>query len=261
MFAKTIIDSDAFLDMPVTARLLYYDLSMRADDDGFVNSPKKIMRMIGASQDDLSILAMRKFIIPFESGVVVIKHWFIHNYIRKDTYTKTKYTVEKATLALDENKSYTTSPQPDNLLPSTDSGRAVDEPWTQVRIGKDNNKIISKDIICQKDPSDLSDIEQIILAWNGLEGVGIQGIMRMANDSSRYKMLKARLRTYGKEDVLTAIENVRHSSFLQGQNKKSWTITFDWFVKPENFSKVLNGNYLDKEQRFQKRQGDDEWQK
>ena len=85
MFAKTIIDSDSFLDMPVSARLLYYDLGMRADDDGFVNSPKKIMKMIGATQDDLSILILKKFIIPFESGVVVIKHWKIHNYIRKDT--------------------------------------------------------------------------------------------------------------------------------------------------------------------------------
>ena len=82
MFAKTIIDSDAFIDMPVTARLLYYDLAMRADDDGFVNSPKKIMRMIGASQDDLSILIVKKFILPFDNGVVVIKHWRIHNYIR-----------------------------------------------------------------------------------------------------------------------------------------------------------------------------------
>ena len=84
MFAKTIIDSDAFLDMPMSARLLYYDLAMRADDDGFINSPKKIMRFVGASMDDLNILAIRKFIIPFDNGVVVIKHWRIHNYIRKD---------------------------------------------------------------------------------------------------------------------------------------------------------------------------------
>ena len=87
MFAKTIIDSDAFIDMPITARLLYYDLGMRADDDGFVNSPKKIMRMVGASQDDLAILISKKFIIPFETGVVVIKHWRIHNYIRQDRKT------------------------------------------------------------------------------------------------------------------------------------------------------------------------------
>jgi len=133
MFAKTIIDSDAFLDMPVTARLLYYDLSMRADDDGFVNSPKKIMRMIGASQDDLSILALRKFIIPFDSGIVVIKHWKIHNYIRKDTYNATPYQDELAMLATDENKAYTLKNKElltDRLLP-------VDEPSTQVRLGKD----------------------------------------------------------------------------------------------------------------------------
>ena len=125
MFAKTIIDSDAFIDMPTTARLLYYDLAMRADDDGFVNSPKKISRMTGASDDDLRILAMKKFIIPFESGVVVIKHWKIHNYIRKDTYRETKYKDEKATLSLDENNAYT-----NRLL-------LVDDPSTQDRLGKD----------------------------------------------------------------------------------------------------------------------------
>lgn len=124
MFAKTIIDSDAFLDMPVTARLLYYDLAMRADDDGFVNSPKKIMRMIGASQDDLTILGLRKFIIPFETGIVVIKHWKIHNYIRKDTYNETKYKEEKAELVLGENNEY--------------RRLSVDGPSTQVRIGKDS---------------------------------------------------------------------------------------------------------------------------
>ena len=133
MFAKTIIDSDAFLDMSVTARLLYYDLSMRADDDGFVNSPKKIMRMVGASEDDLRMLAMRKFIIPFDNGVVVIKHWRIHNYIRKDTYTETKYKEEKSSLELDENNAY-------RLLDSPSSrtcDESVNDPSTQVRLGKD----------------------------------------------------------------------------------------------------------------------------
>lgn len=106
MFAKTIIDSDAFLDMPISARLLYYDLAMRADDDGFVNSPKKIMRIVGATDDDIDILADRKFIIPFEKGIVVIKHWKIHNYIRKDMYHETKYKEEKSMLEMDENGAY-----------------------------------------------------------------------------------------------------------------------------------------------------------
>ena len=127
MFAKTIIDSDAFLDMPISARLLYYDLGMRADDDGFVNSPKKIMRMVGATQDDLSILALKKFIIPFENGIVVIKHWKIHNYIRKDTYNETKYLEQK--MQLDENNSY--------RLKNSDCDGPVDDPSTQDRLGKD----------------------------------------------------------------------------------------------------------------------------
>ena len=127
MFAKTIIDSDAFIDMPVTARLLYYDLGMRADDDGFVNSPKKIMRMVGASQDDLAILISKKFIIPFDSGVVVIKHWRIHNYIQKDRYKPTKYTEEKAMLTVQENDGYSLD---------TTCIQSVSSSDTQVRLGK-----------------------------------------------------------------------------------------------------------------------------
>ena len=133
MFAKTIIDSDAFLDMPVTARLLYYDLSMRADDDGFVNSPKKIMRMIGASQDDLSILILRKFILPFDNGIVVIKHWRIHNYIRKDTYNPTPYTDEMNMLTVDDNKAY-------SFKDDTSRPRLVDGSSTQDNKGNKDNK-------------------------------------------------------------------------------------------------------------------------
>lgn len=144
MFAKTIIDSDAFIDMPMSARLLYYDLSMRADDDGFVNSPKKIMRMVGASQDDLSILILRKFIIPFDSGIVVIKHWRIHNYIRKDMYHETKYKDERATLSIDENNAYTQS-DTIPLQPCNDvRNEPVTNPSTQDRLGKDS---IGKDSI------------------------------------------------------------------------------------------------------------------
>ena len=132
MFAKTIIDSDAFLEMPVTSQLLYFHLSMRADDDGFVNKPKSLMRMVGCKDDDLTILFAKKFLIPFESGVVVIKHWKIHNYIRKDTYTETKYKEEKATLELDENSAYRLSG--DGPLQLRDE--SVTSPSTQVRLGQ-----------------------------------------------------------------------------------------------------------------------------
>ena len=143
MFAKTIIDSDAFLYIPISARLLYYDLSMRADDDGFLNNPKKIQRMIGCSEDDLKLLIAKNFIIPFESGVVVIKHWKIHNYIRNDRYKETVYQEEKALLEVKENKAYTLG------IPN---GYQMD---TQVRLGKDRlgEDSIGKDIICDSDES------------------------------------------------------------------------------------------------------------
>ena len=107
MFAKTIIDSDAFVDMPLSTQALYFHLSMRADDDGFINNPKKIQRMIGASDDDFKVLCLKRFIIPFESGIVVIKHWKIHNYIRNDRYKPTVYTTEKALITSKENGAYT----------------------------------------------------------------------------------------------------------------------------------------------------------
>lgn len=147
MFAKTIIDSDAFLDMPISARLLYYDLGMRADDDGFVNSPKKIARITGASTDDLTILATKKFIIPFESGIVVIKHWKIHNYIRKDMYHETKYKDEKSTLFLDENNAYTQHYNKDVTNMLQECNEDVTGTSTQVRLGKDS---IDKDKINKK---------------------------------------------------------------------------------------------------------------
>lgn len=107
MFAKTIIDSDAFLDMPLSTQALYFHLSMRADDEGFVGNPKKIQKMIGASDDDCKILIAKRFILAFPSGIIVIKHWKINNLIQKDRFHETTYFEEKATLALDANKAYT----------------------------------------------------------------------------------------------------------------------------------------------------------
>ena len=132
MFAKTIIDSDAFIDMPLSTQALYFHLSMRADDDGFINNPKKIQRMVGASDDDLKVLVMKRFIIPFESGIVVIKHWKIHNYIRNDRYKPTVYAEEKALLTSKENGAYTEADT--DGIPS--DNQAVYQMDTQVRLGK-----------------------------------------------------------------------------------------------------------------------------
>ena len=106
MFAKKVTNSDVFLDMPLSTQALYFHLNMESDDDGFNGSPKKVQRMIGASDDDLKLLLAKGFVIPFESGVVVIRHWKIHNYIQKDRYKETIYLDEKNMLKTMENKTY-----------------------------------------------------------------------------------------------------------------------------------------------------------
>ena len=155
MFAKTIIDSDAFIDMPLSTQALYFHLSMRADDEGFINNPKKIQRVIGASDDDLKILIGKKFIIPFESGIVVIKHWRIHNYIRRDRLQETKYQEERALLEVKKNGSYTFASD----ICQSDVSQLTDTCQSDVSIDKyrlDKSRL-DKDSIGEYMPDETSD--------------------------------------------------------------------------------------------------------
>lgn len=158
MISLEIIDTDAFLDMSVSAQLLYFHLNSRADDDGFVSSPKKIMRTIGASADDLKLLILKKFIITFSDGVCVIKHWRINNYIRKDIYKETNYLDLKKTLFIRSNGVYTQNndgrgvPVPeghfqleDVFVNQASTLRARNVPLGKDRIGKDRKGKVSKD--------------------------------------------------------------------------------------------------------------------
>lgn len=111
MFARSLIDSDAFLEMPLSAQALYFHLNMRADDDGFINNPKRITDYVGAAADDLKLLLAKRFIIVFDSGVIVIRHWRMHNTLKSDRYHPTNYQEEFATLCLEENKAYSERPQ------------------------------------------------------------------------------------------------------------------------------------------------------
>lgn len=107
MFSLQVVDTDAFLEMPLSAQALYFHLGMRADDDGFVANAKRILRLISASEDDLRILLAKRFLMPFDSGIVVIKHWKISNYIQKDRYRPTLYKEEKSQLFLKPDGAYT----------------------------------------------------------------------------------------------------------------------------------------------------------
>ena len=163
MFAKTIVTSDAFLDMPPTARCLYFTLGMFADDDGFVNNPKSIMRQSGSTLDDMNILIAKRFVIAFDSGVIVIKHWRIHNYIQSDRYRETKYQEELSTLMLDENKAYTSknAQVPMDTTPCIHDVSKVD---TEVRLGKDSLGKDRKDICVRPKPKELR--EEFETLWS-----------------------------------------------------------------------------------------------
>ena len=127
MMSKSIIKSDTFLDMPATTQNLYFHMLLDADDDGFINAPKSIMRMIGAKDDDMKVLAAKQFVIPFESGVVVIKDWKIHNYIQNDRY-KPSTLPERDLLNIQKDKTYTLK---------SDVSRMDTECIQTVSIGKD----------------------------------------------------------------------------------------------------------------------------
>lgn len=133
MFAKQIINSDAFMEMPLSTQALYFHLGMEADDEGFVNNPKMIQRMIGASEDDLKVLIAKRFVIWFESGVIVLKHWKIHNYIPKDRFKATTYQEERKMLSIKENGAYSV----ENSISSTPCIQDVYEMDTQIRLDKD----------------------------------------------------------------------------------------------------------------------------
>ena len=231
MFAKTIIDSDAFLDMPPTTQLLYFHLSMRADDDGFVNKPKSVMRMIGATQGDIEMLITKKFIIPFESGIVVIKHWKIHNYIRNDRYTETKYKEEKALLQLDENNSYTACLPSDNQM-DTNGIPSDNQMDTQDRLGKDRLDIHTAKAV-------RTDYQHFVDMYNS--NCSSLPQVKSLNDK-RKRLIKKVEREVSEEDLIKAFRIANSNPFLRGDNG-GWRANFDWLMNPDNITKVLEGNY------------------
>lgn len=239
MFAKTIIDSDAFLEMPLSTQALYFHLSMRADDDGFINSPNRIQRLTGATIDDLKLLIAKNFIIPFETGVVVIKHWKIHNYIQKDRYHETKYTEEKACLITKDNGSYT-------LMDTgcIQNGYKMD---TEVRLGKvslGKDRLVEEGASVSAIPEPGEDLfRQVIDLWNSQEcTTSIKDIRPL---SKRYDNTKLCIGYHTKDVYLDIIRSLDEQAWFKDRAMKNDLLKYDWFCQPDNFQKVLEGNYKD----------------
>lgn len=252
MFTKEITDGDVFTSMPPTTQCLYFHLCMTADDDGFSNQVRQALFNAHATTDDFNMLVQKRFIIPFDSGVIVIKHWRMHNLIRSDRYHKTKFLEEKASLILKDNGVYSqindVGMTNDNQVTTIGipNGNQMD---TEVRLGKDSigNNIVSSlhsDTMSVKK----TDYDAIVAMWNELEGYGdIKPIRKISERGNRHSLVSSRLKEYGIDGFRDAIEKIKQSDFLQGKhNGKPWSITFDWFILPSNFPKVLEGNYDNK---------------
>ena len=221
MFSIDVINTDKFMEMPITAQCLYFHLGMRADDDGFISSPRQILKMTTCTQGDMKTLLENGYIIPFESGIVVIRHWKQHNYIKPDRYHPTKYQHEFALLSINENE--------------------YDLDTSCIQIGTNKDPQVRDRLELGKDRVRI-DYQQIADMYNDI-CISFPRLTKMSEQ--RKKAIKARLNTYNVDDFKKLFEMAEGSSFLKGQNGRDWSATFDWLIKDANMAKVLDGNYTD----------------
>ena len=249
MFAKTIIDSDAFLDMPLSAQSLYFHLAMRADDDGFINNPKKIQRMIGASEDDCKLLIAKKFVLVFDTGVIVIRHWKLHNYIQKDRYKPTIYQSERNALKTEANGTYT---QCIHDVSNMDTQDRLELGEDRLELGEESIEVspttcedyMYADAYPQADQPKKArpkiNYQEIADMYNTI----CTSLPRMTTLSDKRKeAIAARLKHYTVDQFREMFTKAENSAFLKGSNNRNWTANFDWLIKDANFAKVLDGNY------------------
>lgn len=267
MFSLDVVDTDRFLEMPLTAQCLYFHLGMRADDDGFIDSPKRILRYIGSNDDDLRILLTKGYLIPFEDGVIVIKDWLKNNWVRPDRKKSTRYT-EKLSLLAVEDDSYvvdlsgvnqmSTSCQPSDI-PVGNHTPTNCQPIDIPRLGKDSidNIVVSKDTTRTKkcnqreEKRENTPYQKIIDLYNSI-CISLPRVTKLSE--ARKKAIRARYNQYSIGDFKRLFEMAEGSSFLKGGGGRNWVANFDWLIRDSNMAKVLDGNYTDRTENADKSQ-------
>ena len=234
MLTRKVTDDDHFTELSASAQALYLHLTMSADDDGFCNQITTAMFRSHASTQDLEALLEKRYLLQFQNGVIVIKHWRMANALRKDRYTPTAFQEELKQLQLKDNGSYTWLPDGCQMVAERLPQNRIDKNRLDKSRLEEDSLTISNEMVCR------TDVQRVLDAWNNL---GLGQVRKIVQGTQREQLLKKRIKDYGVDEVLRAIENVRNSAFLNGNNSKGWIITFDWFIKPNNFPKVLDGNY------------------
>lgn len=250
MFSNAVIDNDKFLDMPLSAQALYFHLGMKADDDGFVGSPKKVVRAVNCAEDDLRLLISKGFVICFESGVIVITHWNAHNTLKKDRYTKTMYQTEFAQLKI-ENQTYSL-PCGDKVVPKWFQNGSKLEP--QIRLDKNREDKNRKDILSTDvDVPPRFDYQAVVDLFNST-CVSLPRVQKL-NDKRR-RAIKNANKLLGEISFEELFARVEKSDFLTGRTGKWSGCGFDWILQPSNLTKIIEGNYTDKPNENHKQGGE-----
>lgn len=236
MMSKSIIKSDTFLDMPATTQNLYFHMLLDADDDGFINAPKSIMRMIGAKDDDMKVLAAKQFVIPFESGVVVIKDWKIHNYIQNDRY-KPSTLPERDLLNIQKDKTYTlksdVSRMDTECIQTVSIGK---DRLGKVRLGKDRIGKVSIDTLCHVSHDDVDKSHYEIIEYLNMK----TGSKFKATTKPYIQAIRSRLKEgYTVDDFKTVID--KKSREWKGTKLEKY-LTPKTLFAPSHFDTYLNSN-------------------
>jgi hypothetical protein len=251
MFSNTVVCTDKFYNLPLGAQALYLQLGMAADDDGFVSSPRTTMRIIGCSQEDLEALIVNGYIIPFDSGIIVVSDWLKNNTIQKDRYTPTENINEFRTLEI-ENKRYSLKVETkckQNV--STDKDRLDKDRLDKDRLGEGRldegtQNVYKMETNCiqngNTDNSVKVDPKQILIMYNKI-CLSLPRAVMLSDE--RKKVMEARLNTYSIADFERLFTIAEESSFLTGLNERGWRANLDWLIDEGNMAKVLDGNYQD----------------
>ena len=249
MVSKSVIDTDAFLDLPLTAQALYLHLLLRADDDGFVSSPQSIMRMVGGSKDDLRLLIGKGYLIAWDSGVMVIRHWLLHNAVPRQAYTPTFCRMEAAGLYVTADRVYTID-------------AAEGEPF-QGAVEHKESKYTRKDYLArqeaalpapeEQEPAPIKvkgpekippEMQRLMNVYNTNRPQNLPQVTRITPRTKRYMHAQAMIEAYGPDHAAEIVMKALRSEYLTGQK---W-FCFDWVVNPENCTKIDEGRYDDRRQ-------------
>ena len=253
MFAKSVVDSDNFVEMAASAQALYFHLSMRADDDGFVGSPKIVTRMIGSSEKDMKQLIQNGYIIPFDSGVIAIAHWRINNQIRNDRYNATIYQTEKTMLVKDENKQYVLCGIPNDNQRETQY--SIDKySIDKVSIDKVSISATPSPRTASFSQNENVDYRTVIDTFNKI-CVSLPKVQSVTEERKKHiKALKDTIEENGGFEAF--FKRVEASDFLCGRSDKVWKCGFDWIMKRSNAIKIIEGSYDNQTQKSYKRKYD-----